>query len=118
MGKSQKEKGKRGEREAADLLRASFPRHADRIRRGAQSRFGGKDEPDIVGLPFHVEVSAGKAPSPHGKMMQAIADTEGRDTPIVVLTKRDREEWLVTMRYTDVPRLCMLFYGLSTDPPA
>lgn len=105
MGKSQKDKGKRGERAAASLLRRVFPHLASGVRRGWQARFGGKDEADIVGLPFHVEVAIGKNPSPYGKLRQAILDTEGTGKPILVMTKRDHEEWVVTMRFSDFAQI-------------
>ncbi len=99
MGKAQRDKGKRGERAAANLLRRTFPHLADSIRRGWQSRFGGKDEPDIMGLPWHVEVKVGKSPNIPAAVKQALRDS--KNGPILVMTKRDHEGWLVTMRYED-----------------
>lgn len=65
MGKSQREKGKRGERELAGILKG----YGYACRRGQQ--FCGSDgSADVVGLP-------------------------------VVFHRRDRSEWLATMRLED-----------------
>ena len=47
LGKSQRDKGKRGERALAEILREAFPEIGEEIRRGWQTRFG-DDEPDII----------------------------------------------------------------------
>lgn len=107
MGRPQKEKGKRGERQAAEILREMFPGLADRIRRGWQSRFGGKDEADIIGLPFHVEVAVGANPPIYRKLQQALRDAKAQacEPPVMVLTKRDRDQWVVTMPLKDFERV-------------
>lgn len=98
-GKRSRDKGKRGEREAAELLRDIFPE----ARRGlSQSRGGGAEEPDIVGLgrPWHIEVGVGATVSPVAKMLQAIRDAKEGSMP-VVLSRRDRCQWMVTLRWSD-----------------
>ena len=57
MGKTSRDKGKRGEREVASLLRSyGYDTH-----RGQQYH-GGKDSPDVVGLPgIHIEVKRTEA---------------------------------------------------------
>jgi hypothetical protein len=100
MSRRQRDKGKRGERELATMLRDLFPELAEGIRRGWQTRHGGKDEADIEGLPFHPEVAVGISPPIRAKMAQAVRDSNGGRTPIV-FTRRDRDEWLVTMRFSD-----------------
>jgi len=98
MARSQREKGKRGEREAAAMLAQAFP-----AARRNHSQAAGARDCDVSGTPFWVEVKVGKAPPIMPAMDQAIRDTDGR-TPIV-MSKRDRGEWLVTMRFGDFLRL-------------
>jgi Holliday junction resolvase len=58
MGKMSRTKGKVGEREVAELLRANGFHAA---RRGVQYQ-GGADSPDVIGLPgFHNEVKRTEA---------------------------------------------------------
>jgi hypothetical protein len=100
MGKSQREKGKRLEREAAKLLEAIYPD----ARRSAMQAAGAHD-PDIVGTDWWVEVSGGKAPSPHSKFKQAEADSAVDGRPPLVMTKRDGGPWLVSMWVGDFIKL-------------
>ena len=99
MSKSQRDKGARLEREAAKLLEAVYPKSH---RSAAQAH--GALEPDILGTDWWVEVSGGKAPSPHSKYAQAERDVRAAadDRPILVLTKRDRGPWLATMWIGDL----------------
>lgn len=98
MGKSQREKGKRGERELAGHLRD----YGYDCRRGQQycGRSGGAD---VVGLPgIHIECKRVERLNLHDAMDQAVRDTgalpeEERLLP-AVFHRRDHEEWLVTMR--------------------
>lgn len=98
MGRKSKQKGKRGEREACDVLRPLFPD----VRRKAMQARGGHEGADLENTPgYHVEVGVG-AVNPATKWEQAHRDalaehgTLGEVTPIA-LTRRDRGEWLVTM---------------------
>lgn len=90
MAKKSREKGKRGERAAAKELAMLFP--------GAKrnhSQADGADDSDVRGVPLWVEVKVGKAPPIQAAMEQARRDTDGR--PPVVMSKKDRGEWLITM---------------------
>jgi hypothetical protein len=98
MGAAQREKGKRGERQAAEKLRELYPAAQRTI---AQSR--GAEDCDVSGLPWWVEVKIGKAPPVLAAMRQALRDTDGR--PPLVMTHQDRGEWLVTMRFDDFKRI-------------
>lgn len=91
-----KRKGGQGEREWAAFCREyGFDAH-----RGTQYK-GGFDSPDVVGLPgIHQEVKRVEKLNIHEAMKQAIRDSEGKAVPIVA-HRRNREEWLVTMRATD-----------------
>ena len=113
MGKASRDKGKRGEREACDVLRSLFPN----VRRRAMQSRGGSEGADLDNTPgFHVEVGVGRV-NPREKWEQADRDAFAglpdevdldarcissfpREVPIA-LTRKDRGEWLVTMSAQD-----------------
>lgn len=101
MGRSQREKGKRGERAWAEFLRErGFPL----ARRVQQSR-GEIDGPEVDdgATDHHWEVKCGARPNPYRAYAQALRDvTRRRERGLeervpVVAVKRDREEWLVVL---------------------
>lgn len=95
MSKASRDKGKRGEREIATMLRDLYPD----ARRGFQSRQG-DDEADVECTPWWVEVKrVARNEQPRKAMEQAAAATDGR-VP-VVFSRRDNTDWLVTMRAAD-----------------
>lgn len=95
MGKASREKGKRGEREVAAILR-DFGYDA---RRGVQYQ-GGEDSPDVVGLPYvHIEVKRTERLDLYGALSQSKADA-GDDMPIVV-HRKNNAEWVVIQPLTD-----------------
>ena len=90
-----KDKGKRGERDVAKILRG----HGYEARRGVQYH-GGPNSPDVVGLPgYHLEVKWTKRTDMYGWIAQAKRDC-GENTPLVI-HKKDGEEWLVIMTLED-----------------
>ena len=93
MGRSQREKGKRGERLAAKAVSQAIRLPA---RRGVQFK-GGADSADLeVELEgVHWEVKFVERESIRSWMKQAEADSGGL-VP-VVLSKRNREPWLITL---------------------
>ena len=95
MGKPSRDKGKRGEREVASLLRSyGYDAH-----RGVQYH-GGKDSPDVVGLPgIHIEVKRTEAFRLWDALSQAKGDA-GDKMPIVVHRKNDCE-WVVVQPLKD-----------------
>lgn len=96
-----KAKGGRGEREWAEFCREHGFTEA---RRGVQFK-GGFDSPDVTGLPgIHQEIKRVEKLNIHEAMKQSIRDSEGKAIPIVA-HRRNREEWLVTMRAEDWMRL-------------
>lgn len=101
MGKSQREKGARGERMFAALLREN----GFEAERGCQ-RSGGKDSPDVrTNMPdCHWEVKFVEKLNLHKAMEQSVNDAGENEMPLVA-HKRSREEWLVTMRFTDFIKL-------------
>ncbi len=102
MGKSQRDKGARGEREAA----AHLTEHTGvEWRRGiAQSRRGGREAADVEIVEakprwscLHIEVKRGVKVSVTRAMRQAVADAEARGLVPMVLWREDRKAWMVTM---------------------
>ena len=81
MGRASREKGKRGEREAAAELGAILGVEA---RRGVQYQ-GGPDSPDVVlpGVPIHVEAKRTERLSLWAAIEQAKADAPEGSVPIV-----------------------------------
>ena len=81
MGRSQRQKGKRGEREAAAELGAILGVAA---RRGVQYQ-GGPESPDVVldGVPIHVEAKRTERLSLWAAVEQAKADAPEGSVPIV-----------------------------------
>jgi hypothetical protein len=118
MGKSQRAKGQRLEREVTKLLAPVFPG----LERQLQSRQGAK-MPDLDAgtaappCPVRIEVSGGQRPSPHRKFEQCTKDAmEANDPrPPLVLTRKDRGEWLVTMSLLDWLDLWKLAHGGDDD---
>jgi Holliday junction resolvase len=97
-GKHSRDKGKRGEREVAQLLRiAGFD-----TRRGMQSR-AGTDECDVEGTPYWIECKRGKRVNLRGAIRQAEEDTDGR--PPVVIWRDDRAEWMVLLSLEEWARM-------------
>jgi hypothetical protein len=91
------QKGKRGERVWRDQLRA----RGYEARRGQQFS-GSPDGPDVIcpDLPgFHFEVKHTERLNVHEAMAQAVNDAA--DNVPVVVHRRNRNDWLVTMRADD-----------------
>ena len=83
MGRMQRQKGKRGERECAAELNELLGSSVN-ARRGVQYQ-GGPDSPDVVldGVPIHVECKRTESLSIYTAMEQAKADAKEGSTPIV-----------------------------------
>lgn len=96
MGKSQREKGKRGERELANLFRlAGYDAH-----RGQQF-CGANGDADVVGLPgIHVECKRVEKLNLYDAMAQSKHDARAGELP-AVFHRRDNCQWLVTMELSD-----------------
>ena len=96
MGKSQREKGKRGERELAVKLRE----YGYDCRRG-QQYCGINGDADVLGLPgIHIECKRVERLNIQIAMEQSKRDAAEGEFP-TVFHRRDRSEWLVTMRLED-----------------
>jgi len=91
MGKMQREKVKRGEREFAEELRAAVPQFANQIKRGLQSR-DGREAADVDGLPgFWFENKQGAKPNPRAALKQAQAAAFA-DQIVAVRIRDDRQD--------------------------
>jgi Holliday junction resolvase len=89
-------KGAEGEREFAAYLR-----ERGHFARRGQQYAGGPDSPDIVtDLPMHFEVKRVQRLDLQGAMLQAVTEAPKDKTPIVA-HRRNREQWLVTLRADD-----------------
>ena len=96
MSKASQKKGAQGERELAKLLEEEgYP-----MERGGAC-FG--TVPDLVGLPgIHVEVKRVERLNVSEAMRQAERDADRfLDGAPTVFHRRNREPWLVTMRFSD-----------------
>lgn len=97
MGKSSTMKGKRGEQEVAAILRG----YGYDVHRGGVDSYGSL--PDVYGVPgLHFEIKRVERLNVPEAMKQSIRDSEifSDGTP-VLCHRRDREEWLVTLRLGD-----------------
>lgn len=101
MGKMQREKGKRGERELAHLLKT----YGFDCQRG-QQYCGIKGNADVIGLPgIYIECKRTERLCLDSAMEQAIKNAEMTDDVPAVFHRKNRGEWLVIMRFTDWIRL-------------
>lgn len=91
-----REKGSRGERELANILKE----YGYDARRGQQFS-GANGDADVVGLPgIHIECKRVQKLNLYKAMEQSIHDARSGEVP-AVFHRRDREQWLVTMRLSD-----------------
>lgn len=96
MGKKEREKGKRGEREIANFLKS----HGYDARRG-QQYCGANGDADVIGLPgIHVECKWVERLNIREAMEQSRGDASTEEMP-TVFHKKNRQPWLVTMDLED-----------------
>ena len=96
MGKASRDKGKRGERELAGILRD----YGYDCRRGQQF-CGSNGDADVVGLPgIHIECKRVERLDLYGAVEQAKRDAKEEELT-VVMHRRNNCEWLVTMPLED-----------------
>lgn len=106
MSKYQRTKGHSFERHVAAALRGVYPDS----KRGYQTRGGTTEAPDVDGTPWFIECKVGARPNIMAAMQQARDATDGR--PVLAVTKRDREEPLVTM---ELPTFLGMIECLKSD---
>jgi hypothetical protein len=106
MGLRSRNKGKRGEREAAAEIRRIFRTEASRGRQFA----GTDDSPDIrTAIPkVHFEVKRAESLRLYDALAQAVVDA-GENIP-VVLHKQNRQPWVAVVRLDDLPQLAVQLY--------
>ena len=91
-----RQKGARGERELAKVFRY----HGYDARRGQQYS-GISGDADVIGLPgIHVECKRVERLNIQDAVSQSVRDARVGEIP-AVFHRRDRSEWLVTMRLED-----------------
>lgn len=101
MGKKSRDKGKRGERQISRKLTRLSGIEA---RRGVQYK-GTPDSPDVIWIDgLHIEskydsMTAGK--TLYKAVAQAKEDAGENDVPVVI-TRRNREKWLVVFELDDL----------------
>jgi Holliday junction resolvase len=97
LGKLSKEKGKRGERAVAQLLK----NRGYEAKRGVQYQ-GGPESPDVVSEleKIHIEVKRTEALSLYVAMAQAELDAGPEQVP-TVWHRRSKQEWLVVLKAED-----------------
>lgn len=88
-------KGKDWEREVAKRFRPLFG--DAEVKRGFQSRGGGREDADVVCPIFHLECKVGASPNIRAAYAQAVNDSEGKGKIPAVVSKKDGETPLVTV---------------------
>ena len=97
MGKTSREKGKRGEREWALVCRE----HGYECRRTSQYCGQSGEAADVVGLPgVHIEVKRVERLNILDAMLKAVREAPDGVMPVVA-HRRNKCPWLVTMRAED-----------------
>lgn len=105
-----REKGKRGERELASVLK-SYGYHT---RRG-QQYCGANGDADVVGLPdIHIECKRNEHLNLYDAMSQSRADSTLDEFP-VVMHRKNNSEWLVTMTLADWIELYAEYQGAQNE---
>ncbi len=96
MGKTSRDKGKRGELELAHRLQE----YGYEARRGQQYA-GINGDADVVGVPgLHIECKRVETLNVEKALVQSEQDCGKHEIP-VVMHRKNREEWKVTMRLDD-----------------
>lgn len=97
MGRKSQRKGRGGELEICRIFQA----HGIRAEPGKPVSFG--ETPDVIGIPgIHPEVKRAERLNVPAAMGQAVRDSEKfNDGTPVLFHRRNRQEWLCTMRLSD-----------------
>lgn len=100
-GAMSRRKGKAGELEVAQLIRATIP-DVDAQRSFHQNR-SGEEAPDVIAgdLPLWLEVKRQKRPNIMAAIEQAVRERGDRPVWAAAFTRANRGEWLVTMTAED-----------------
>lgn len=96
-----RDKGARGERELAGVLR----QHGYETHRGVQYK-GGPQSPDVEGLPhIHIECKRVERLDIYAAIDQSRRDAQGSGDLPAVFHRKNNCDWLVTMRLDDWMKL-------------
>ena len=99
-------KGANGERELANILK----QYGYDCRRG-QQYCGANSDADVIGLPgIHIECKRVERLNIHDAMDQALKDSREGELP-AVFHRKNRKDWLVTMRLEDWVKVYSLKRG-------
>ncbi len=111
MGKLSRRKGAAFECDVAKRLRPVF---GPQVRRGIQTRGGGKEQPDINGLPdwLHIECHHG-AETPWAKLRQAEYDAPSDEVLKAAVVRRNGGEELVAMRWDQWLAMVAIVHALA-----
>lgn len=115
MAINSRKKGKEGELEACHALTALFGWAAER----SQQYCGraGDDDIKVTQTPgLFWEIKRTQALNVH-KAMQKASEDAGRRCP-VLMHRKNRSDWLLTIRLVDLPRLCHAYQSASDDQVA
>lgn len=108
MGRTSRNKGKRGELELVHQLEALGFEGVHR----AQQYCGSASSADVLGLfGIHPECKRTEALSLYRAMDQAIRDSAGTDNLPAVFHRRSQKPWLVIMRLEDWSELYRAYRG-------
>lgn len=102
MAINSRTKGKTGELEIAKILREKYG--YTEAKRGCQFK-GGPDSPDVVGIDgLHLEIKRVEKLNIDEALEQSIRDSGENEMPVVV-HRKNRKPWKVTMLLDDFMRL-------------
>ena len=105
MGKAEREKGKRFERDVANWLKKNG---FEKAMRSAQHSGKAGDAADVVGLPgIHIECKAVERPAVYDWIHQAMRDSSGTGNIPVVIWKQNGKRWLAIMLYWQYMEMSM-----------
>lgn len=109
-GRGSRDKGKRGEREVATILREAMP--AATIHRGWQAR-AGSDAPDVIAPGLWCECKRSKKPNIRAALRQAHEANGDRPLVPIACTRADRDGWLVTLKLSDFANMAAKLWALG-----
>lgn len=96
MAVNSRQKGARGEREVAEILRS----YGYDARRGVQY-CGANGDADVVGMPgHHLEIKRVEKLNIEEAMQQSRVDAREGEIPVVVHRKNGKK-WLITLEFSD-----------------
>jgi hypothetical protein len=114
MGKRSRDKGKRGEREAAAMIAHHW--NATGARRAVQF-CGRSGDADLTGVPgLHCEVKRYARISALDFLQQAEMDASPDTVPVVLMREDTSTEWVVMLRVSDAPEFARRLLQMVGEP--